>query len=260
MGERAAGEGPPVVLLHSGVSDRRSWGGVIARLEAPAVAYDRRGFGETPPAVGPFSHLEDLLAVLDATVEGPAWLVGNSKGGGLALEAALEHPERVAGLVLIAPAVGGVPEEAWGELDAATAELETRLAAARDVEEQARLEALLWLDGPAGPEDRVGGATRELALGMNRRILAGGGSEEAGESGVDAWSRLGELRMPVTLAVCELDVPALNRMCRAAAQRIPAADVVELPGVAHLPGLEAPEAVAELVRGALRRAGAPGSA
>ncbi len=63
----------PVALLHAGVADRRAWRGVAARLAAAghaAVAYDRRGFGDTPPGTAPFRHVDDLLAVLDAA--GPA--------------------------------------------------------------------------------------------------------------------------------------------------------------------------------------------
>ena len=71
VGERWDGEGTPVVLLHAGVADRRAWRDVAPQLDAPVIAYDRRGFGETPPAPQPFTHLDDLLAVLDASRTGP---------------------------------------------------------------------------------------------------------------------------------------------------------------------------------------------
>ena len=97
-GERWDGEGAPVVLLHAGVADRRAWRAVAPQLAAPAIAYDRRGFGDTPPTPPPYTHLEDLTAVLDAVADEPVWLVGNSMGGALALDAALSIPERLAGL------------------------------------------------------------------------------------------------------------------------------------------------------------------
>ena len=65
-GERWDGEGTPVVLLHAGVADRRAWREVAPQLSAPAIAYDRRGFGESPATPPPYTHLEDLVAVLDA--------------------------------------------------------------------------------------------------------------------------------------------------------------------------------------------------
>jgi hypothetical protein len=49
------------------------------------------------------------------------------------------------------------------------------------------------MDGPAGPEDRVTGAVRSLALDMNAIILGYGVPEDAGASGVDAWNRLEEV-------------------------------------------------------------------
>src|SRR5688572_8450151 len=114
VGDRWNGAGPTIVLLHAGVCDRRCWREVGARLAAAGrevVAYDRRGFGDVPPADGPFRHVDDVLAVLDAvSPDAPAWLVGSSMGGGVALDAAVEAPDRVAGLVLIAPAVSGDPE------------------------------------------------------------------------------------------------------------------------------------------------------
>ncbi len=81
VGDRWNGAGATIVLLHAGVCDRRCWREVGARLGAAGrdvVAYDRRGFGDVPPASGPFRHVDDLLAVLDAlSPDAPAWLVGH---------------------------------------------------------------------------------------------------------------------------------------------------------------------------------------
>jgi pimeloyl-ACP methyl ester carboxylesterase len=60
------------------------------------------GFGETAPSAEEFSHVDDLLAVLDEVTDAPAWLVGSSVGGGVALDAAISALDRVAGLVLLA--------------------------------------------------------------------------------------------------------------------------------------------------------------
>ena len=94
-----AGQGPTVLLLHEAVADRRGWAEVAGLLapELTVVAYDRRGYGQTPPSTEPFSHLDDLLAVIDHAGAGPLWLAGASAGGGLALDAALAAPGRIAG-------------------------------------------------------------------------------------------------------------------------------------------------------------------
>ncbi len=248
-GERWDGEGTPVVLLHAGVADRRAWREVAPRLSTPAIAYDRRGFGESPATPPPYTHLEDLVAVLDAVAEGPVWLAGNSMGGALALDAALSVPERVAGLVLIAPAVNGQPEP--DTLDEDSMRIIAPLmeaGEAGDVDAQLRLHAHLWLDGPAAQEGRVGGAARELALAMNEVIVRNDVPDEEGEAGVDAWARLEEIAVPTTVMWGDRDVPFGIETCEAIAGRIPGARTFVLAGMAHLPSLEDPDAVAAAIQ------------
>jgi pimeloyl-ACP methyl ester carboxylesterase len=252
-GERWPGRGRLVVLLHEGVSDRRGWRQVALRLapQVVAVAYDRRGYGETAVSAVPFTHVDDLLAVLDQEKAKRAWLVGASAGGGLALDTALIAPDRVAGLVLLGTAVSGAPEP---QLEPDTQRFDALLdaaLAAGNFAEVNRLETWLWLDGPSAPEGRVGGEARALALDMNAIILRNGAREDEGASGVDAWHRLDEVQIPVTVACGELDVPFLLARSRELAGRLRNGRYRELPGMAHQPYLEQPGQVADLVLGAL---------
>lgn len=259
-GTRWAGENPAVVLLHAGVCDRRSWLEVGDRL-SPAhgvIAYDRRGFGDTPPSSGPFTHVEDLITVLDAVTAGPVWLAGSSAGGAVALDAALLDRERVAGLVLFAPAVSGAPEPA--QYDAATQRLDDLFDAAMasgDLDEANRLETWVWLDGPAGPEGRVSGPARNLALAMNAVVQRNGIPESAGASSADAWNQIEKINLPVTVAWGDLDLPFLVNRSEQLAARLPAGHGRVLPGTAHLPYLDQPDIVAQVIAEAI--GGAPGN-
>jgi pimeloyl-ACP methyl ester carboxylesterase len=252
-GERWSGSGARIVLLHAGVADRRSWHEVAARLapEFDLVAYDRRGFGDSPPSADEFRHVDDLLAVIDEAGDAPAWLVGSSMGGALAIDAALAAPDRVAGLVLLAPAVSGEPDDQ--DIDADTQRLIDLLDAADgDPAATNRWETSLWLDGPAAAEGRVSGPARDLALDMNRIVLAHEVPEGAGDSGLDAWSDLERITAPTTVACGDLDVPAFRARSEQIAQRIPAARFVLLTGVAHLPYLEQPDTIGALIAAAVR--------
>jgi pimeloyl-ACP methyl ester carboxylesterase len=249
VADRWTGGGPVVVLLHAGVADRRGWREVAEKLarSAAVVTYDRRGHGESPPPSVPFSHVGDLLAVLDAIEADRAWLVGSSMGGGVALDAALVAPDRVSGLVLIAPAVSGAPEPALDPETQLFDERISRAAAAGDLDEVNRLETWLWLDGPAGSEGRVGGRARELALEMNAMILRHGVSEDAGASGINTWNRLEEVQVPTMVACGDQDVPFLVTRSQELARRLPRGRYRVLEDAAHLPFLEDPGAVASLV-------------
>ena len=148
-------------------------------------------------------------------------------------------------------AVSGAPEP---ELDAATKRFKLLLEkawAARDAGEINRLETWLWLDGPGQPEGRVGGAARKLALDMNAIIIGNGVPETAGAASVDAWHRLAEIKIPVTVACGDLDVPFLVDRCRLLADRLPAARHHVLAGLAHQPYLESASTVAQLIRSAV---------
>src|SRR6266516_2243889 len=119
------GTGPTLVLVH-GVGGSRANGMAVAPALARDVrvlAVDLAGFGRTP--LGERSadvHANRILLdrFLEAVAAGPAVLVGNSMGGLVAMMEAALAPERVAGLVLVAPAQ---PRSAEARMDGRVAAL-----------------------------------------------------------------------------------------------------------------------------------------
>lgn len=241
-----AGAGSPVVFLHAGVADRRMWETQLAALSGAsprwrAVAYDRRGFGETLHAEERYSQAGDLFRVLDAVAAGErAILVGCSQGGRIAIDAALADPARVRALVLVAPAISGAPEvtpvppaiQAWID------KLEHAEAAA-DIDRINALEAHAWLDGPLAQEGRVGGATRELFLAMNDIALRAERRGTEIEPGA-AYGRVREITVPTLLIWGDLDFPHIAARCRYLAVQMPQVTTHPMRNAAHLPSLEHP--------------------
>jgi pimeloyl-ACP methyl ester carboxylesterase len=119
-----AGEGIPVVLLHGLTATRRyvvMGSRALERSGHRVVAYDARGHGaSTPPddgeAYGYDVLTADLVAVLDGLGIERAVLAGASMGAHTILRAALDVPERVAGLVAITPAYDPVAHDDDGRL------------------------------------------------------------------------------------------------------------------------------------------------
>jgi pimeloyl-ACP methyl ester carboxylesterase len=125
-----AGQGSAIVLLHGLTATRRyvvMGSRALERAGHRVIAYDARGHGRSEPAADPRAYgyqrlAADLGAVLDQADVERALLAGASMGAHTALRFALEHPDRVAGLVLITPAYdpashGGEAElRAWDAL------------------------------------------------------------------------------------------------------------------------------------------------
>jgi len=97
----------PLLLLHAAVADSRMWAPIRPRLERArrVLAPDALGYGDRPLPKRAFSRVDDVVALLDAERIERAAVVGASDGGRVAIDLALEHPDRVAALVLAAPPV-----------------------------------------------------------------------------------------------------------------------------------------------------------
>lgn len=238
-----SGFGLPVVFLHAGVADRRMWRSqmeALAQAGYHVIAYDRRGFGETHSEDEPFNHLIDLEAVLDELDIRAAVFVGASMGGGLALDFALDNPERTVGLVLVGTSVTGWPEPDIEEeiqplLDAMDAAAERE-----DTEELNEVEAHAWLDGPLSARGRVDGEARALFLDMNGLALARPPltQEEERDPAVDS---LAAITAPTLLVVGDLDFPYIVERHDVLSEEIENSFAVVLEGTAHLPSLERPD-------------------
>jgi pimeloyl-ACP methyl ester carboxylesterase len=235
------GAGAAVALLHPGLWDARAWDGqfaVLARRHR-VVRYDLRGYGRSsrPEPGVPYSHVRDLAAVLDAAGIERAAVVGNSMGGAVALDFALEHPERVTALVLVASAIGGLEDtdedEAWWEerwppmRDAIEA---------GDLERARRLQMEIW--APLGVEDDAGRRILEISLDNAHELTM----DESGAVGLDppAIRRLHEVTVPTLILPADLDPPWLHRANAILATEIPGARVAHLANVDHVIPMRAP--------------------
>ena len=236
----AHGSGPDVLLLHAGVTDRRSWRHVVDALpDHRCIAFDSRGYGETTyePEDG-WSRVDEAVAVLDAYGVGSAVVVACSMGGRTGLDLALSHPDRVRALVLIGSAVSGAPDIEEEEEDLQWLESAyARAEEAGDLDEINRLEALVWLDGPRAGEGRVAGAARELFLEMNKHALEAADPGEERRD-VDAWEHAHGISVPTLVMIGEHDLSHIHANAEHLAHDIPGARLVALPDVAHLPHLE----------------------
>lgn len=107
---RELGQGIPLLLLHANPGDSRDFDAVFATLARRnrVIALDWPGYGESamppdPATATVLDYYATLREFIAALALPPAFLVGNSIGGNVAARLAVESPERVRGLVLVAP-------------------------------------------------------------------------------------------------------------------------------------------------------------
>ncbi|MGW6416120.1 alpha/beta fold hydrolase [Streptomyces sp. NPDC055055] len=249
-----AGHGPStVVLLHSGVCDRRMWDGQFSALAAAGhrvVRCDLRGFGDTP-VDAPHTHAEDVRDLLDHLGVERAAVVGSSFGGRVALELAARHPDRVTALALLGSGMPGMEPSAelraWGAREDALLE-------AGDLDAAVELNVDTWLGPEAGADARA--LVREAQRRAFEVQLAA--PEEYGpvDPGVTR-DELAGIPAPALVAVGAHDLPDFRAVAAELAGLLPAARLLALDWAGHLPALERPDETARLLAAFLAEAAPP---
>lgn len=242
----AAGNHPPLVLLHGIGGNRHAFDAILPALcvDRPVAAWDMPGYG------GSRLHdydFPDLAAALARMLDGLGWarvdLLGHSMGGMVAQQFALAHPERVRRLVLAQTSAvfgkPGVSDDAWRR-----AFLEARLGP---------------LDAGQTPADFAGELVEALVHEANAEAVE---AARATMASLPAESYRQALTTLVTFDLLEalpkIDAPALclagehdrtapAKAMRSMAERMPRARFECLPGVGHLAYLESPAAFVRAV-------------
>jgi pimeloyl-ACP methyl ester carboxylesterase len=238
-----AGNGQPIVLIHAGVADNRQWNNEFVDLSQDyrVLRYDLRGYGKSCPVDGEFSHMGDLIALLDKHhLDQSLVLIGCSMGGSLAVDFALEHPSSVKALVLVGSGPSGLCLDVPNHPSKEDAE---RAYNERDLDLVAELEAKIWFDGMERTAQAVNKDMRALALDMNRLALSHDDrrlGKRLPDTDTPAVERLGELDVPVLVVVGEHDIPYSQAAADYMVENIPFSRKVVMEGAAHLANMDHP--------------------
>lgn len=234
-----AGHGPPLVLLHGGFSDHRTWRRQLETLsdELTVVAWDAPGCGassDPPAAFGLADYANCVVGLVDALrLERPS-VGGLSFGAGLALEIYGRRPELPRSLVLAGAYAG------WkGSLPAE--EVEARLAQAvadahRPPEQWVERYLPTFFAGDVSQEARD-----ELVAMMLDTRPAGLVPMVHAFADADLRPVLARIAVPTLLLYGDADVRSPLRVAEELHAAIPTSQLVVLPGVGHVTNVEAPD-------------------
>ena len=251
-------EGPrhalPIVLLHGSNADLHTWQPWVDRLarDYRVIRFDQRGHGLTgTPPDGDYSReafADDVGRIADRLGLDRFVLGGNSMGGGISARYAIEHPERLAGLLLIDAAGAPVANDGSGNIGFTLARMPVIGDLAMQVLPRAAVEKSL--------SQSVANQAIVTPQAVDRYFELGRypGNRAA------TLERFANLPTPFTAAqVAAIDVPTLviwgaddalipEKAGGWYAQTLPDATLLNLPDIGHLPMEEAPEATATALR------------
>jgi 3-oxoadipate enol-lactonase len=246
---RLEGEGPRALICIHGVgSYLEAWDGVAARLGDAfrLLRFDLRGHGRSSRVKGRYEiddFVGDVLVLADHVGFEQFDLAGFSLGGLIAQRLALTRPERLRKLVLLATVAGRTQDE--------RARVAARLAALESGDRGSHYDASLsrWLT--EGFQERH----PELVAQLRQRNADNDPDCYAAAYRVLAQTDFGGLldriSVPTLIATGEDDQGSNPRMANFMHQSIRQSQLAILPGLRHSILIEAPDAVAALMRGFL---------
>lgn len=249
---RREGAGFPVLMLHAGIADSRMWQPQADEFakDFDVIRPDMRGFGDSELPAAPWSAHDDLLGLMDELRLKPAHLLGCSIGGSVAIDFAIDHPERISKLVLVGAGVSG------GQEDPRHQGLYAEVMAADesgDMNALNQAEMYLWLDGPYRPRGYVAQPLRVLFLDMNGRNLGVDWATAPRRSlEPPAVKRLDEITAPTLVIVGDADLEPIRESADVLASSIKGARKAVIHDAAHLPNLEHPAEFNRVVLNFLR--------
>jgi 3-oxoadipate enol-lactonase len=248
---RVAGRGVPVLLIHGGLVDSGMWDEQVSSLSPGhcTIRYDQRGFGRSKAASAAYSPVEDVRAVLDKVGVSKAVVIGLSYGGQVAVDFALEHPERVLALVTAGATVRGQQMQSVGD----------RPAIYRALKERGTAEAVrLWLEDPAFATAKELPTVQER---MRRMLTDNVKAWGTPRSDLVRWpsrvpaEHLGEIAVPTLVLRGGQENPNIVAAADLLAEQIPRAELRIVPSAGHHVNMEAPEQFDAAVLSFLRASG-----
>jgi len=225
------GSGAVVILLTGSNLDRRMWDHEAAWLSKThaVVRYDLRAHGESDTATKPFSMLGDLIGLMDELKIQRATLIGLSAGSTIALDAALDHPDRVERIVLAGPApTGYVPKTPLPFV--------TDLMAALKAGDYQKIPDILLATSVFAVPPEKQALVRQMVTENDRLWMVNRALVQMPKPSLD---RLESVRVPTLILVGDQD-EFQREPAEILAQRIPGAHIVRIKGGGHLLNLTSP--------------------
>ena len=243
--EKGAGE--PLILLHGGQADYRSWMPYLARFQDRfrVISYSRRyNFpNDNPINIKNFSayvEADDLAALIKALRLKRVHLVGTSIGAYIALIYAIRHPDSVASLTLAEPAINAWVRDTAEYADFSKKAWNPAADAFRQGDDRQAMRLLVDFFGGEGTFDKMPAEVQSIAMANARFFKAATLSNDPTPN--ISKDKVLRLKMPVLIIQGE-DTFAMSKLIvKELTQVLPSAEFVLIPHAGHGSPRENPKA------------------
>jgi 3-oxoadipate enol-lactonase len=238
-----SGEGPPLFLFHSLLSDRASFDAIVPALSRAfrVIVPELPGFGRSQAVSGGLAAVADRMAevVRDAANSEAAIVLGNGYGGFVALQMAIRHPGIATKLVLAdcGAAFSEPGRQAFRNMAAAAGA--KGLSAITEVAMNRLFAENFQEQHPDLMRDR-----REAFLRTDPEVFRVACDALAT---LDLRPEVAKVKVPVLVLVGEHDEATPPPMSHELAGLLPQAHLEIISGCAHVPQLQAPEVFLEVI-------------
>jgi 3-oxoadipate enol-lactonase len=241
------GSGQPIIFIHGYPLDHSIWMPIVPALEKNArlILPDLRGHGQSPAPKGVYSMdflAADILALMEKLGLSRVVLAGHSVGGYIALNFARNYPERLAGLAMVASHCFTDPPE----------RKQIRWETAEKVERTGQADFIAESMLPSLTPDKI---LREKLKPIIENAKPNGvaGILRGMAQRNDSCDVLAELNVPVVIIAGEMDAHLSLEKAHQMARMMQNPWLEMIPGAGHMPMMEAPERVSEILISLLKK-------
>lgn len=241
------GKGPAMVLIHGWTLDTAMWDPQFDEFskQYKVLRYDLRGYGKSAPKnYEPFTHHDDLKALMNYLKIDHAAIIGLSMGGTIAINFTLTYPERASALITVDSSIENCTSPHMAAFNKSMTPIFSK-GKAESIESARKYWMMMPLFSAANRNPRCASKLKEIVGRYNGWDFVN--DDKIVPLNPIPEKRLHEIKVPTIVVIGELDDPGFQDIARIISSGVKGSQKVTMKGVGHMSNMENPEEFNKIV-------------